>query len=225
MAFASHFLTDLFASGHMRTPRLALENSFGYEVGALLSLFQHNEDGDIGLDVVNEREGNDNSWRAYGDGHLFETKSNENRTKALYAVQTVVEEMYQAFNSGKIQPISQSVISTLIPKPIENNHPPLFKVGNKGEMLYRIPLGSLENDYAELTDIKVVEILTYQIEHFIEKSIKERIEHAIKKLKGLVKDDYVSLRPNSIFNKKNDINQVQLPNKSRSCPSCSCSIL
>ena len=38
LAFSCHFLTDLFASGHIRTCRADLENQFGPEIGSLVSI-------------------------------------------------------------------------------------------------------------------------------------------------------------------------------------------
>ncbi|KAL9978936.1 hypothetical protein ACROYT_G016520 [Oculina patagonica] len=68
-AFACHFLTDSFASGHTRTPRIELrKNATPAKVGDLLSKFMHDEDGKYGLRVTNARG---DKWVAYGDGMLF----------------------------------------------------------------------------------------------------------------------------------------------------------
>lgn len=124
-AFACHFLTDLFAAGHMRTPRKALHEIFGAEVGGWLSLLQHNEDGNEGLIVTNQSGA---SWKAYGDGHLFENKSAVNRMKVDEAVKTAVAEVYAAYTSKNVPNIELSDINKLIPQPVaEKNFSPLFK--------------------------------------------------------------------------------------------------
>src|SRR5206468_1692437 len=63
-AGADHFLTDLFASGHLRVPRRELhEHGFVKMVGDLLAKRMHDEDNQLGLVVVNRRR---QEWRAYG---------------------------------------------------------------------------------------------------------------------------------------------------------------
>jgi hypothetical protein len=61
-AFGLHFLTDAFATGHMRTPRSILGQQ-----EALLSKVMHDVDNRIGLFVTNDFNV---SWRAFGDGYL-----------------------------------------------------------------------------------------------------------------------------------------------------------
>jgi lysophospholipase L1-like esterase len=61
MAYALHFLTDAFSSGHMRVPRRALGASAAAKV-------MHDVDGKLGLNVFNAF----GSWRAFGDGQLVE---------------------------------------------------------------------------------------------------------------------------------------------------------
>jgi hypothetical protein len=199
LAFACHFMTDLFASGHMRTPRANLEAQFGAEIGSLLSLFQHNEDGDSGLEVT----ANDAIWRAYGDGHLFEKKSKENQDRALQAVQVAVNEIHQVFLEQKLIPLSQSTVLKLIPTPTETNLPPMFKLSENAKLLCRIPIkAETSNNYAELTRTKALEILVYHAEIYLEQSIAERITAGKKILENLEKrlqDDYTKLQSQSIF--------------------------
>jgi hypothetical protein len=61
-AYACHFLTDSFSAGHIRVPRQILGDD-----GYLAAKVQHDFDGRFGLVV---RNGFDERWRAYGDGHL-----------------------------------------------------------------------------------------------------------------------------------------------------------
>ena len=59
LAYALHFLTDAFSSGHMRVPR----DFLGKDMAAKL---MHDIDGALGLNVFNAF----GSWRAFGDGKL-----------------------------------------------------------------------------------------------------------------------------------------------------------
>jgi len=61
-AFGLHYLTDAFASGHMRVPRTALGMT-----GGLASKLAHDFDNEYGLNVEN---GFGDKWRAFGDGYL-----------------------------------------------------------------------------------------------------------------------------------------------------------
>jgi hypothetical protein len=64
-AFACHFLSDLFSSGHMRTPRKELyETVTPSYVGSYLARYMHDEDCCWGLNVQNQQT---QQWKAYGD--------------------------------------------------------------------------------------------------------------------------------------------------------------
>jgi len=67
-AFGDHFLTDAFASGHMRVPRVLLARSAPLSVlGGFPSRDMHNEENAHGLWVENLAG---DVWHAYGDDHL-----------------------------------------------------------------------------------------------------------------------------------------------------------
>jgi Tectonin domain len=97
-AFADHFLSDLFSSGHLRTPRKELyyATTIG-ATGSLLSRYMHNEDSRCGLNVSNQRG---EVWRAYGDDRYFDTVNNENKIRVDQAVQVSVDEIFTAFLTG-----------------------------------------------------------------------------------------------------------------------------
>jgi hypothetical protein len=65
-AFSLHYLTDAFASGHMRVPR----NLMGIN-GSFASGVMHDVDNEYGLVVKN---GLGDTWRAFGDGYLNPTE-------------------------------------------------------------------------------------------------------------------------------------------------------
>lgn len=71
-AFGAHFLTDLFASGHLRVPRRVLQERLGLICGGLLRARKmHDEDNDRGLLVTTRHAfGPRLVWRTYGDGKL-----------------------------------------------------------------------------------------------------------------------------------------------------------
>lgn len=113
-AFASHFLSDRFAAGHMRTPRLELsENVTPATIGSLLSNFMHGEENAYGLHVHNQRGDN---WVAYGDKSYFSPQTSEHRRILHEALQTSADEVFAAYQSGSIQ---ASRVPDLIPQPDE----------------------------------------------------------------------------------------------------------
>jgi hypothetical protein len=91
-AYGLHFLTDGFASGHMRTPRSRLAES-----GSLLSGVMHDFDNRMGLLVKN---GFGETWRAFGDSHLeipgfpHDSPLNVNRARAVSAVGAAVKQLH-----------------------------------------------------------------------------------------------------------------------------------
>ena len=159
-AYACHFLTDLFATGHIRTPRLQLNQAWGKEIGSLLALLQHNEECDEGLILTN---GNRQTWQGYGDGHLFETKSAVHKEQAKVAVQVAADEVYQAYFAGRVLNNQEIKVYDLIPTPTENNYSPLFVFDtNKKTLTYRTQLSQLQSkNYQKLDTEGVLRILAY----------------------------------------------------------------
>lgn len=72
-AFACHFLTDQFATGHMRVPRRKLGERFGVFRGALgMAHEMHCEDNMLGLWLTTRHPHSPRLvWRGYGDTMLF----------------------------------------------------------------------------------------------------------------------------------------------------------
>ncbi|KAK7226255.1 hypothetical protein V2G26_014258 [Clonostachys chloroleuca] len=100
--FAQHFLTDMFAAGHVRTLRRLLHSTIftlGLYPGDQCGKGQHDEDGTNGLWVTNQ-EGD--SWAAYGDKQLGQGRSGKNRQMVPAASQAGVDEVWETFQSGKI---------------------------------------------------------------------------------------------------------------------------
>ena len=117
-AFACHFLTDLFAAGHIRNQRGGLETflikvlEFKPEqakpLAGLLTGAQHEKDGHAGLNVQN---GNGEHWRAYGDGNFFSPKNKENKERVIAATQASADEVYYAYSLGKAPDLSTLILS------------------------------------------------------------------------------------------------------------------
>jgi hypothetical protein len=87
-AFADHFLTDLFAAGHMRTPRKPLfDLAWTYPTqvfSGLLAQRMHDEDNKFGL-WVNNAAGD--TWVAFGDKRYRDRANTANRKMVKQAVQ------------------------------------------------------------------------------------------------------------------------------------------
>jgi hypothetical protein len=99
-AFADHFLSDLFSSGHVRAPRKELYDTVTpSSAGSLLTRYMHDEDSHWGLAVTNQ---NSNAWRAYGDKRYFDTVDLANKVLVDAAVQTSVDEVFTAYLNGVV---------------------------------------------------------------------------------------------------------------------------
>lgn len=112
-AFADHFLTDLFSAGHLRTPRRGLDGlRAGRSVGAMLSWFMHDEDGASGLVVRNSRG---DQWTAFGDTRLLDPASADNLRLVRHAVQTSIDEVWDAFLTGRVRSAGEVGALALVP--------------------------------------------------------------------------------------------------------------
>ncbi len=112
-AFASHFLSDRFSSGHIRTPReeLAAHVTPG-DIGSVLSGFMHNEENVNGLHAHNLRG---DRWIAYGDSSYFNPKNHMHRNLINETLQTSADQIYSAYRFGLIEENSDEIIHRLLP--------------------------------------------------------------------------------------------------------------
>ena len=142
-AFACHFLTDLFAAGHIRNQRGELESFLVSQLGfsknmakplaGILTGAQHEKDGNEGLNVSNKKG---DHWRAFGDGSFFEPKNKENREKVISTTQKSVDEIYYAYlNPDSPEP---STIDQLIPSATPFNPLPLYTVEGTSLFLHQV---------------------------------------------------------------------------------------
>ena len=119
-AFADHFLTDLFAAGHIRTPRRKLfESATSYfeEIFAgLCAKAMHDEDNKFGLWVENNKG---DKWVAYGDARYRDWCNAANRIIMKAALQQSMHEVYEAFGTGSKIPDDKSKVLDYLPKIIQ----------------------------------------------------------------------------------------------------------
>ncbi|MBH3407209.1 phospholipase [Pseudomonas glycinae] len=150
-AFADHYLTDLFSSGHLRVPRKAMAAAVTpSDLGSLITRFMHDEDSKFGLKV---RNGHGEQWRAFGDKRYFDATDADNRNQVNRAVQDSADEVYAAYSSGNV-PTTFNALQRLpdltLVMSLANNFSPLFRVqGNK--VLRRKDVNNL-NDTATVDD-------------------------------------------------------------------------
>jgi hypothetical protein len=136
-AFADHFLTDLFSSGHLRVPRVEMYNNIGEKLTAgRLVRVMHNEDSRHGLYVRGVKT---NPWHIYGDKMLLDPVSEDNRIRVTEATQTSADEVWAAFDG---QPVTDFKaldqipdIQYLLKHTGGENFSPLFKVNHPADKL------------------------------------------------------------------------------------------
>jgi hypothetical protein len=100
-AFACHFLTDLFASGHIRVPRRVLGERYGELRGGLsMAATMHGEDNQLGLWCMRRTPKPDAPrivWRVYGDGALRKPESTIHLAQVQEAVRRSVAEIFTVY--------------------------------------------------------------------------------------------------------------------------------
>jgi hypothetical protein len=155
-AFADHFLSDLFAAGHIRTPRRPLYEISGTIAGetGMIARAMHNEDNKDGLHVRNARG---DRWVAYGDGFVLDDASRDNRVMAIAAVQASADEVYRAAATGQaavaqpaalqLTPVLEDFVAK--PGPGGPDHPPLFWADAKHYVYRR---GGLAGDWHDTSN-------------------------------------------------------------------------
>lgn len=114
--YAQHFLTDIFAAGHMRTPidelaSLPHEKTLDTIIIYLVNLLgiterdihlafakaMHDEDNTNGLYVRTNY--NKSPWLAFGDSHLFINENISNLKNTILAMQKAVDQVFDAYQN------------------------------------------------------------------------------------------------------------------------------
>lgn len=133
--YADHFLTDLFAAGHLRTPRAEVVqycSNLPQGLSSFLTKLMHDQDGTTGLNIVN---GRGETWFGAGDNHYYTEANRSNRERAVAALQKSVDQVYAAYQT-KNPNVSENIndmlldmpdpASTLALKQNQNTYPPLY---------------------------------------------------------------------------------------------------
>ncbi len=105
---ADHFLTDMFAAGHARTPRFELFAQCGMTSGGFYSNAQHDEENQRGVIMKNKK---DEMWLALGDSMLWNYGNRDNRKKAHQAAKASLREVALCFQKG----CPDDVLATKLP--------------------------------------------------------------------------------------------------------------
>lgn len=100
-AFACHFLSDYFSSGHIRTPRIELPNKVTPRiVGDILADYMHDEENQYGLHVHNLKG---DHWIMYGDKTYFSKKNKADKRIIHEALQISANQIFAAYLTGNKQ--------------------------------------------------------------------------------------------------------------------------
>ncbi len=132
-AYADHFLTDLFASGHLRTPRRSIVDWCAYTpetVSSFLTKVMHDQDNQSGIYVTNQAG---KSWKTYGDKELYINDNSASLKQALFVMQKSVDQIYDVYR-GSITPdqaynqAKQELPNLQATNRDSRNNPALFKL-------------------------------------------------------------------------------------------------
>jgi hypothetical protein len=120
-AFGCHFLTDLFASGHIRVPRRLLAEKYGAIRGSLrMSKSMHEEDNRLGLwcaPRVAQPGAARFVWRAYGDDSLRKPEAETHLVQVQEAVRRSAAEVFASYAGDVVA--EQDRAEALIPVPLK----------------------------------------------------------------------------------------------------------
>ncbi len=119
-AFASHFLSDRFSSGHLRAPRKALHQKVIPSIlGDLLVQTMHDEECRYGLHVHDQWG---NHWVAYGDDAYFNKQAAIHRHQQKKALQHSLDAIFFAYLTGVAMDDDAQQMAQFIPYPDEQNN-------------------------------------------------------------------------------------------------------
>ncbi len=142
-AYADHYMTDLFAPGHLRVPRVELHNLAPY-YGDRLAQLMHGEDNIMGLNLTNSQG---TQWVGYGDTRAFDDINAVNISYGKQAVTASINEVYNAFVTEN--PVPANLAIQIAPDPATvmadtTNHAAMF-IWNGTEILSRTPISAPVN--------------------------------------------------------------------------------
>lgn len=149
-AFASHFLSDIFSAGHLRTPRYYLSSKVTPStVGSLLANYMHAEENRLGLFVQNQKG---DHWQAFGDTFYFDSRNETNRAILQEALQRSANAVYQTYLTGNIPDSDNSFelipdIKELSEVTRQQNASPMFYWDGNQQKLFKRKQLNATNDY------------------------------------------------------------------------------
>lgn len=125
-AFGCHFLTDLFASGHIRVPRRLLTETFGVVRGGLgMAKSMHEEDNHLGLWCTTLVPQSPRVvWRVGGDGELLKPENELHLQMVQESVRRSVEEVFRRYCGAAELPPERTAVA-LLPVPLAVGNAPL----------------------------------------------------------------------------------------------------
>jgi len=131
-AFASHSLTDMFSTGHMRTPRHLIYRACGRRAlpAALTAMQMHDEESYNGLEVTSARH--PAPFHAYGDAFGLDAKNLDNYNEMVAAVNTSMWQVLDSF-AAKLDMGNATAVLQYVPTPTDvslttNNTCPLYSI-------------------------------------------------------------------------------------------------
>lgn len=169
-AFACHFLSDHFSSGHIRVPREDLHKGRNCSwwntefiwtemLGDYCSKLMHDEDNRMGLMVANNAcymENPDPSickvWRAYGDAYMTDPQNQENLKRQQEVLQIAVDEVWNSYTNGS--PVNSKVSLYL---PCIDERAKIPKLDSEGRIVGYYPNNDIYNDTLGRTPVKIGE--------------------------------------------------------------------
>jgi hypothetical protein len=133
LAFALHYFTDAFSSGHIATPRHELVKKGGLLFGSLLAKEHHDEACRLGFNVENKAK---KPWVAYGDGRYFDQVNKKNRSMVNLAIRGILEDLKKVYDTGVMPKNNQEI--DMIPQMLvrQTSCNPLFMLKD-GKLLRR----------------------------------------------------------------------------------------
>lgn len=171
--FACHFLTDLFASGHVRTPRKEILNylvetqtpkdgpvkdiratpnlinisTVNLMVAGFFARKMHDEDNDKGV-YVKHQKADSKPWLSFGDNNYFKPLNNENAKQASDTMLAALKDLVLAYNQQETRldkNLNEYVPTANGAGNEEANRAPMFKI-EKNTILCR---GDIFNNIGE----------------------------------------------------------------------------
>ena len=144
--FAAHFGSDLFAAGHTRIQKQAIQDQCSHEIegrkfGGLLVKEAHDFSNKSSIFIANNKG---NQWQAFGDAYFFIPENNTNKTRLIEMLQTGVDQVYEIYQKRatisneqfiQLSQDDQKIMQDMLPSPdltreLPNNAPAIFTVKN-----------------------------------------------------------------------------------------------